>query len=143
MVDHGRPTVDNTQSSIVRPLISVTIFGLKPTFIQMVQQSCSFYGLPDEDPNAHLSTFFEVYDMLKPNGVSNNAIHLRVFPFSFKSKAKELLQTLPRALVATLDQLAKLPFPLGRTTKLWHNIASFTNKIGRHSMKLGRDTRTF
>lgn len=85
-------------------------------------------------PNAHLSTFLEVCDMLKLNGVSNDAISLRVFLFSLKSRAKKWLQTLPRALVTTWDQLAKLfltrYFPSGRTTKFWHDIASVFQQEG-------------
>ena len=44
-------------------------------------------ALPNEDPNMHISNFLEVCDMMKYNRVSNNAIHLRLFPFSLKDKA--------------------------------------------------------
>lgn len=91
--------------------------------------------LPDEDPNAHLGIFLEVYGMLKQNGVFNDAISFRVFPFSLESRGKEWLQTLPRVSVTTWNQLAKLfltrYFPLGRTTKLGLDIASFTQQEGK------------
>lgn len=48
LADYARPTLDGTQSSIVWPPFTTTIFELKPVFIQMVQQSCLFHGLPDE-----------------------------------------------------------------------------------------------
>lgn len=89
LANYTRPTFDGTQLSIVRPLVIANIFDLKLVFIQIVQQSCSFHGLPNKDPNAHLSTFLEVCDMLKLNGVFNDAIKLKVFPLSLKLRTKE------------------------------------------------------
>ncbi|KAH7655760.1 hypothetical protein IHE45_18G032500 [Dioscorea alata] len=70
------PTVMGTQSSIVRPPITANNFELKPSFIQMLQQSAQFNRLADEDPNNHLENFLEVCDMLKINGVTDDAIRL-------------------------------------------------------------------
>ena len=39
-----------------------------------------------EDLNAHIISFMEIYDTFKHNGVSNDAIWLRLFPFSLKDK---------------------------------------------------------
>jgi len=74
--DSARPAVMGSQSSIVRPPITALNFELKPSFIQMIQQSTQFSGLADEDPNAHLENFLEVCDMLKINGVTDDAIRL-------------------------------------------------------------------
>ena len=76
-----------SRSSIVRPPITALNFELKPSFIQMIQQSAQFSGLADEDPNAHLENFLEVCDMLKISGVTDDAIRLRAFSFSLKGKA--------------------------------------------------------
>ena len=46
----------------------------------MVQQS-QFGGNAVEDPNAHLATFLEICDTIKMNGVSEDAIRLRLFHF--------------------------------------------------------------
>ena len=59
----------------------------------MVQQM-PFGGSSMEDPNLHLLIFLELYDTLKLNGVSANAIHLRLFPLSLKDKARAWLQSL-------------------------------------------------
>ena len=53
----------------------------------MVQQF-QFGGNVIEDPNAHLVTFLEICDTIKMNGVSEDAIRLRLFPFSLRDKAK-------------------------------------------------------
>ena len=107
LADYARPTMDGTRSSIVRPLMAANTFELKPTFVQMVRQSCSFHGLPDDDPSTHLGNFLEVGDMFMLLGVTSDAIRLRVFPFSLKARAKEWLQSLVKASVTTWDLLAK------------------------------------
>ena len=53
----------------------------------MMQQS-QFGGNTIEDPNAHLASFSEICDTIKLNGVSEDAIGLRLFPFSLKDKVK-------------------------------------------------------
>jgi len=62
-------------------------FELKPTLISMVQQ-CQFGGTLLVDPDLHLSVFLEVCDIVKLNGVSTDAIWLRLFPFSLGDKAR-------------------------------------------------------
>lgn len=53
-------------------------FELMQAFIQIVQQSYYFHGLPDV-VIAHLNTFLEVCD--------NDAIRLRVFSFLIEGKS--------------------------------------------------------
>ena len=48
----------------------------------MVQQFVQFDRLQDEDPNAHIANLLEVCDTFKINGATNDAIRLRLFPFS-------------------------------------------------------------
>lgn len=74
--DYARPTLNESQSSIVHPLVVVNKFELKQAFLQMGQQSTQFHGLPDEDLNNHIRGFLKVCVMLKINNVSNNAIRL-------------------------------------------------------------------
>jgi len=79
--DFITPKVQGISSSIARPTVDVNNFELRPALISMVQQS-QFGGSPMEDPNFHLSIFLEVRDTLKLNGVSTDAIRLRLLPFS-------------------------------------------------------------
>ena len=66
---------------IRRPTIHAKNFELKPITLQLIQ-NIQFMGLPNEDPNTHISNFLEVCDTVKYNGVSGDAIRLRLFPFS-------------------------------------------------------------
>jgi len=79
--------IQGIASNIAQPTVDSNNFELKPTLTSMVQQS-QFSGNPLEDPNLHLSVFFEVCDTLKLKGVSSDTIHLCLFPFSLRDKAR-------------------------------------------------------
>ena len=64
-----------------------TLFELKSALITMVQAS-SFYGKAHEDANVHLQHFLEICSTFTIKGVTQEAIRLRLFPFSLLGKAK-------------------------------------------------------
>ncbi|KAK5771558.1 hypothetical protein PVK06_047775 [Gossypium arboreum] len=101
MYDYAKPSLTRTKSSIVRPAVAANTFELKPNTIQMIQQFVQFDGLQDEDPNAHLANFLELCDTFKINGVSDDVIRIRLFPFSLRNKAKQWLNSLPRGSITT------------------------------------------
>jgi len=63
-------------------------FELKPALITMVQAS-SFCEKAHEDANAHLQHFLEICSTFTIKGVSQEAICLRLSPFSLLGKAKQ------------------------------------------------------
>jgi hypothetical protein len=63
-------------------------FELMPALINMVQANL-FSGKPNEDANAHLQHFLEVCRTFTIRGVTDDAIRLRLFPFSLIGKAKQ------------------------------------------------------
>ena len=91
--DYGRQSVV-TPSVIRRPAIQANNFKLKSITLQLLQ-AIQFHGLAHKDPNAHILNFLEVSDTVKYNGVSDDAIQLRLFPFSLKEKAKHWLISEP------------------------------------------------
>ena len=123
------PGLDGKRQSIARPTINANNFKIKPALLQMIQSSVQFYGLANEDPNAHIANFLEIYDTFKYNGVSDDAIRLRLFPFTFKDKAKAWLNSQPPASITTWDLLAKAflakYFPPSKTTKIIKDITTF------------------
>ena len=64
-----------------------THFELKPALIMMVQAS-PFCGKAHEDANAHLQHFMEICSTFTIKRVTQEAIHLCVFPFSLLGEAK-------------------------------------------------------
>ncbi|KAA3488570.1 RING-H2 finger protein ATL63 [Gossypium australe] len=80
MYDYAKPYLTRAESSIVRPTIAANNFEVKPNTIQMIQQFVQFDGLQDEDLNTHIANFLEFCDTFKINGVSDDAIRLRINP---------------------------------------------------------------
>ncbi|KAL0352281.1 UNVERIFIED_CONTAM: hypothetical protein Scaly_1616800 [Sesamum calycinum] len=70
-------------SRIAKPTVQANNFEIKLSIIQIIWSSVQFFGLTEEDLNKHLSNFFEICDTFKFNGVSDDAVRLGVFPFSF------------------------------------------------------------
>ncbi|KAG8491590.1 hypothetical protein CXB51_014777 [Gossypium anomalum] len=83
MYDYAKPTLIGTESSIVRPAVA------------------------DENPNTHLENFLEFCYRFKINGVFEDAIHLWLFPFSLRNKAKQWLNSLPRGSSTTWEQITE------------------------------------
>ncbi|KAK4390391.1 Retrovirus-related Pol polyprotein from transposon TNT 1-94 [Sesamum angolense] len=106
-MEYSFPTADGITSSIAKPNVEANKFEIKPSIIKIIWSSVQFFGLPDEDPNKHLINFLEICDTFKFNGVSNDAVRLRIFPFSLFDNAKDWLQSLLAAAGVTI--MKKLP----------------------------------
>ncbi|WRX28177.1 Retrotransposon gag domain - like 10 [Theobroma cacao] len=78
--------------------------------------------------------FLKICDTFKYNGVTDDAIRLRLFPFSLRDKAKSWLNSLPNGSITTWEDLAQKFlakfFPPTKTAKLRNNITSFTQFDG-------------
>ena len=57
LMEYAQPSIDGTASCIKKFVVQANNFELKPSYVQMIQNSIQFYGLPSEDPNLH-SIFF-------------------------------------------------------------------------------------
>ncbi|KAK1429674.1 hypothetical protein QVD17_11888 [Tagetes erecta] len=127
--DFGKPSVGGLESSIARPNIQANNFEIKSSIIQMVQNTVQFDGKDHEDPNIHLAEFLEICATFKINGVSDDAIRLRLFPFSLRDRAKAWLISLPPGSITTWEQMAeaflKKYFPSEKTAKFRTRILSF------------------
>ena len=96
---YAMPSVNEATSSIRRPAIQANNFEIKPAIIQMIQQTIQFGGLSQEDPNVHIANFLKICDTFKHNGVTDDAIRLRLLPFSLRDKAKFWLNSLPPSII--------------------------------------------
>ena len=66
-----------------------------------------FGGCPTKNPHIHLRNFLAKCDTIKLNGVSTNAIRLRLFPFSLMDKTSDWLLNKKPNSFTTLGGLIK------------------------------------
>ncbi|KAL1555250.1 hypothetical protein AAHA92_15716 [Salvia divinorum] len=123
MFNHG-----NVVTIPTIPRINANNFELRMPLIQRVEQH-PFAGRATEDANRHLIKFVEIANTLKINGVEDNAIKVRLFPFSLIDSAKEWFECLPVEKVSSWDDIVALFFdkyyPPGTILKLKSEIYQF------------------
>ena len=94
----------------------------------MMVQASPFCGKANEDACAHLQQFLELYNTFVIKGVSQDAIRLRLFPFSLLGRAKQWFYA-NKAAVDTWDKCAKAFlakfFPMGKTNAFRRRILNF------------------
>ncbi|XP_073300504.1 uncharacterized protein [Primulina huaijiensis] len=130
MLEYAQPSLNGARPSIVRPTVRANQFEIKPAIIQMIQNTVQFGGNALDDPNTHIADFLEICYTFKFNGVSDDAVRLRLFPFSLRDKAKSWLNCLPAGSITTWDDMAKAfllkYFPPSKTMKLRADITTFS-----------------
>jgi hypothetical protein len=124
--DFSAPSSSNVRTGL-ETNIGDGSFELKPTLINMVQQS-PFCGMASLDANAHLQHFLEIRSIFTIRGVTQDVVHLHLFPFSLLGKAKQWFYSNKEA-VSTWEKcsnafLTKF-LPLGKTNALWNKISGF------------------
>ena len=85
--------------------------------------------LPSENPNAHLTSFIEVCDMVKYNGVTEEALRLWLFPLSLSDRAKHWLTNQPPDSITSWNDLVQkfltIFFPPVKIAQLVQEINTF------------------
>ncbi|KHN44983.1 hypothetical protein glysoja_023555, partial [Glycine soja] len=79
--DYSSPIIPQYFTSIARPEVQTANFSYPYSLIQLIQGNL-FYGLPSEDPYAHLATYVDICNTVKIVGVPEDAIRLDLFCFS-------------------------------------------------------------
>ena len=74
--------------------------------LQMLQ-NILFHGLPNENLNMHLTNFIEVCDTVKYNGVTEEALRLRLFSLSLGGRVKHWLTSQPLDSITSLNDLVQ------------------------------------
>ncbi|KAL5564001.1 hypothetical protein UlMin_033748 [Ulmus minor] len=101
---------------------------------QMLQTAGQFSGLATEDPHLHLRLFMEVADAFKINGVTDDILKLKLFPYSLRDRARAWLNSLPSDSITTWNDLAEKflmkYFPPTKNAKLRNDITSFQQLEG-------------
>ncbi|XP_022849934.1 uncharacterized protein LOC111372029 [Olea europaea var. sylvestris] len=127
--DFMTPQIIQSQSSIVYPPFGQPNFQLKTNVIHLFQNGHQFYGRSDENPHTHVSRFLEMCQNFKYQGISDDAIKLRLFPHTLWDRALEWLDSKHIASITTWNNLAKKFctkfFPPAKITKLKYDISIF------------------
>ncbi|XP_073014612.1 uncharacterized protein [Primulina eburnea] len=87
-----------------------------------------------EDPHKHLKEFHIVCTAMKPQGITEEQISLRAFPFSLADKAKDWLYYLPSGTITTWDnmkqQFLEKFFPASRAANIRKDICGIRQLQG-------------
>ena len=123
------------QTTIRRPPIQAMNFELKSVTLQMLQ-NILFHGLPNENPNMHFINFLKVYDTIKYNGVTEEALGLRLFPLSLGDRAKHWLTSQPPDSITSWNDLVQKFltkfFPPAKIAQLVQEINTFGQLKGEN-----------
>ncbi|XP_070017660.1 uncharacterized protein [Nicotiana sylvestris] len=86
-------------------------------------------GKMNEDPNNHMMDFEEIMNTFQYNGVSQDAVYLRVFPFTLKDDAKHWIRSLPHGSIRTWEEMTRIflakYFSSAKTGKFRREIYNF------------------
>ena len=122
--------VTGARSSISRPTVQANQTWQIPSHVMStITNSTQFHGLDEEDAPGHLSRFVRICDTFRVNGVSEEAIYLRLFPFTLSGRAITWLDTLPQDSISTWADLQakflKKYYPPSKAARLREQIHSF------------------
>ena len=124
------PTLDQQPLCIDFQPLEVA-FELKSGMIHLLPK---FHGFAGEDPNKHLKEFHVVCSSMKPQGISEEQVKLRAFPFSLADSAKEWLYYLPSGTITTWTAMKKCflekYFPASKATTIRKQICAIRQEPG-------------
>nr|GEV05404.1 reverse transcriptase domain-containing protein [Tanacetum cinerariifolium] len=124
-----QPSLNGRGGPIAPIAIQATKFRLKNDMIHQVRNSCQFHGLSGDDANKHLDKFLHVTQSIKVNGVTDDALHLYLFPHSLTHHVTAWFDRFLRNSINTFEQMAKMflgkYFSPSMVTKLRNEITNF------------------
>ncbi|KAH9781383.1 Flavone 3'-O-methyltransferase 1 [Citrus sinensis] len=101
---------------------------------QVMDRPAPFHGFAGEDPHKHLKEFHVVCSSMRPQGVTEEQIKLRAFPFSVDGLAKDWLYYLPPGSITTWNDLKKQflekYFPASRAANIRKDICGIRQLPG-------------
>lgn len=98
---------DENRSSILFPNMGVMNFEVKTQLIQRLQNASTFGGSPLEDPNTYLEALLEICSTIKIHQVPEEVVHLRLFNFSLRDKAKSWVASRPPNSITSWEDLVR------------------------------------
>ncbi|KAL4348457.1 hypothetical protein GQ457_17G005650 [Hibiscus cannabinus] len=105
--DHLLLDQENLNPGIVTPEIQATQFELKPVMFNMLNSIGQFDCLTHEDARKHLRLVIEVCDSFRQQGVHEDVLRLKLFPYSLRDKARAWFNSIPSGSVKSWDDLCR------------------------------------
>ncbi|GJT59013.1 reverse transcriptase domain-containing protein [Tanacetum coccineum] len=90
--------------------------------IWLIQNTCTFQGLKNEDPLHHIRHYLSIVNNVKVDGATRDTSRLRFFHFSLKGKAAEWLDRDDRR---KLDQFSRFRFDSLTEEEGWNRIEEY------------------
>ncbi|GJZ72857.1 zinc finger, CCHC-type containing protein [Tanacetum coccineum] len=126
--EHSRPNSSGFQNPITIPT-EQTRRIVDARDILLIQGTCTFQGLRNEDPLHLVKNYLSISDSIQSDGATRDTSRLRFFYFSIKGKLAEWFDRIPPAQITTWDQLVsrflEYFFLVGRTSSLRDLILRF------------------
>ncbi|GJW17125.1 hypothetical protein Tco_0024561 [Tanacetum coccineum] len=108
--DYSKPSHEGYRNTIKLP-VGNNVVPLRFDTIRLVKNGCSCHGLRSDDPNQHLKDFVKLVNSLDLDGENRERTRLRLFQFSLRGQASNLLERLPAGSITTWDDLTTCPSP--------------------------------
>ncbi|KAL4281737.1 hypothetical protein GQ457_03G019570 [Hibiscus cannabinus] len=105
--DHLLPDLGNLNPGIVTLEIQAAQFELKLVMFNMLNSIGQFGGSPYEDARKHLRSFIEVCDSFRQQGVHEDVLRLKLFPYSLRDRARLWFNSIPSGSVESWDDLCR------------------------------------
>ncbi|KAL2531697.1 Uncharacterized protein Adt_05048 [Abeliophyllum distichum] len=87
------PEATPDRLSIVYPAFGRNDFQLRADLINLFSNHLQFCGKVNENPNTHISRFLRMSHNFPFQGVNEDAIRLRLFPYTLRDEALEWLDS--------------------------------------------------
>ncbi|KAL4311744.1 hypothetical protein GQ457_01G025110 [Hibiscus cannabinus] len=127
--DHLNPILDDLNPGIVAPDIQAAHFELKPVMFNMLNSIGQFGGMPHQDARQNIRNFLEVCDSFRKQGVHEDVLKIKLFPYSLRDRARAWLSGVPAGSMESWFDLCKSCLlrynPPTMKTQLRNDIASF------------------
>ncbi|KAK8690564.1 hypothetical protein V6N13_074096 [Hibiscus sabdariffa] len=127
--DHLTSIFDDINPMIVAPEIQVAYFELKPVMFNMLNSIGKFGGSHHEDARKHIHAFLDVCDSFRQQGVHENVLKLKLFPYSLRDRARAWLTGVPAGSMESWVDLCRSFLmrynPPNMHIQLRNDIASF------------------
>ncbi|KAK8600609.1 hypothetical protein V6N12_050462 [Hibiscus sabdariffa] len=105
--DHLTPILDDLNPGIVAPKIQAAHFELKLVIFNMLNSIGKFGGSTQEDARQHIHAFLEVCDSFRQQGVHEDVLKLKLFPYSLRDRARAWLSGVPAGSMESWANLCR------------------------------------